>query len=126
MAPCPRRRRQPQRSRERFIVCCSFLLLLAPRMVRAQEGPAATAGSTGPYEVVPEASKQTPPAEVKSENEPELDILTFHRSNYWLTGFTKATEVKFQFSFKYDLWPNRGHHTIYLAYTQKSLWDLYE
>jgi phospholipase A1/A2 len=95
-------------------------------MVRAQEGPAATAGSTGPNEVVPGASKQTPPAEVESENEPELDILTFHRSNYWLTGFTKATEVKFQFSFKYDLWPSRGRHTIYLAYTQKSLWDLYE
>lgn len=56
----------------------------------------------------------------------EPDILTFHRSNYIVSGFDRDTQVKFQFSFKYDLWPNRGQHTVYLAYTQKSLWDLYE
>lgn len=71
------------------------------------------------------------PAEVVSktqsaEREPELDVLTFHRSNYFLTGFTHDTQIKFQFSFKYDLWPNRGSQTVYLAYTQKSLWDIYE
>ncbi len=53
-------------------------------------------------------------------------MLTFHRSNYVLTGFTQATQVKFQFSFKYDFWPSTSHHTVYLAYTQKSLWDLYD
>lgn len=57
---------------------------------------------------------------------PEPDILTFHRANYIITGFDSETQVKFQFSFKYDLWPNRGQHTVYLAYTQKSLWDLYD
>lgn len=62
----------------------------------------------------------------KAADEPELDILTFHRSNYAITGFTQATQVKFQFSFKYDLWPSTGHHTVYVAYTQKSLWDLYD
>ena len=61
----------------------------------------------------------------KAVDEPELDILTFHRPNYVLTGFTRDTQVKFQFSFKYDLWPSTSHHTVYLSYTQKSLWDLY-
>jgi phospholipase A1 len=59
-------------------------------------------------------------------DEPELDVLTFHRANYAVSGFTRDTQVKFQFSFKYDLWPSTGHHTVYLAYTQKSLWDLYD
>jgi phospholipase A1 len=62
----------------------------------------------------------------KPVDEPELDVLTFHRTNYVITGFTKDTQVKFQFSFKYDLWPSTSHHTVYLAYTQKSLWDLYD
>lgn len=61
-----------------------------------------------------------------AEDEPEIDVLTFHRSNYLVTGFTQDTQVKFQFSFKYDLWPSPSRHTVYLAYTQKSLWDLYD
>jgi outer membrane phospholipase A len=69
------------------------------------------------------AAEQAP---LKAEDEPELDVLTFHRSNYALTGFTKETQVKFQFSFKFDLWPSTSQHTVYLAYTQKSLWDLYD
>lgn len=71
---------------------------------------------------------ETPPptADGKPVDEPELDVLTFHRTNYFVTGFTKDTQVKFQFSFKYDLWPSTSHHTVYLAYTQKSLWDLYD
>lgn len=66
------------------------------------------------------------PASPSGEDEPELDLLTFHRSNYFITGFTSETQVKFQFSFKYDFWPSTSHHTVYFAYTQKSLWDLYE
>lgn len=62
----------------------------------------------------------------RARDVPEPDILTFHRTNYFITGFNRETQVKFQFSFKFDLWPNRGGHTVYLAYTQKSLWDLYE
>jgi phospholipase A1 len=60
------------------------------------------------------------------EDEPELDVLTFHRANYFITGLTKETQVKFQFSIQYDFWPSTGHHTVYFAYTQKSLWDLYD
>lgn len=68
----------------------------------------------------------TTAAEAPVEDEPELDILTFHRSNYVLSGFNHDTQVKFQFSFKYDLWPSTSRHTVYLAYSQKSLWDLYD
>jgi phospholipase A1 len=57
---------------------------------------------------------------------PDVDVLTIHRPTYFVTGFSKATQAKFQFSAKFDLWPNRGTHTAYLAYTQKSLWDVYD
>jgi len=107
----------------RSLLCGALLLLLAPRIATAEA--AATTASTG-SEVGPEPAQPAPTAKVEGKDEPELDVLTFHRSNYWATGFTRSTEVKFQFSFKYDLWPSRGHHTVYLAYTQKSLWDLYE
>ncbi|MEO7111172.1 MAG: phospholipase A [Polyangiaceae bacterium] len=53
------------------------------------------------------------------------DLLSTHRRNYFLTGFTADTEVKFQFSVKYDLWPNESASSLHLAYTQKSIWNLY-
>lgn len=71
------------------------------------------------------ATSPTSAAAVETDR-PELDVLTFHRANYFVAGFTPQTQVKFQFSIKYDLWPNVGHHTVYLGYTQKSLWDLYD
>ncbi len=70
-----------------------------------------------------EASARARPA--KTEDAPELDVLTFHRPNYFISGFTRDTQVKFQFSIKYDFWPSTSHHTVYFGYTQKSLWDLY-
>jgi len=76
---------------------------------------------------LPSADVANEPApDPRSPDDAELDVLTFHRSNYLVSGFTKRTEAKFQFSFKYDLWPSHGRHTIYLAYTQKSLWDVFE
>ena len=77
-------------------------------------------------DAAPAAEAARPEDPPKAVDEPELDIFTFHRPSYFVTGFTKDTQVKFQFSFKYDLWPSTSHHTVYLAYTQKSLWDLYD
>lgn len=94
-----------------------LLILCWVRVAFAQSAP--------PIETAPKAESVAPKAPAV-EAEPELDVLTFHRSNYFLTGFTKDTQIKFQFSFKFDLWPNRGNHTVYLAYTQKSLWDAYD
>lgn len=66
----------------------------------------------------------TPESE-RVAGESEIDLLTFHRTNYFISGFSERTQVKFQFSIKYDLWPNLTGHTVYFAYTQKSLWDLW-
>ncbi len=68
----------------------------------------------------------TPPSPTAApSHEAELDLLTFYKDNYFITGFTMQTEAKFQFSAKFDLWPNRGQHAVYFAFTQKSLWDIY-
>jgi outer membrane phospholipase A len=52
-------------------------------------------------------------------------ILTGYKDNYFITGFSSAAQVKFQFSLKVDLWPNDSNHSLYFGYTQKSLWNLY-
>ena len=68
----------------------------------------------------------TPPGPTTAPSrEVELDLLTLYKDNYFITGFTDATEAKFQFSAKFDMWPNRGQHAVYFAFTQKSLWDIY-
>jgi outer membrane phospholipase A len=92
----------------------------------APAAPAPPEAAAPPVAAAPPAAGPPVAAATKGEDEPELDVLTFHRSNYALTGFNRNTQVKFQFSFKYDLWPSTSHHTVYLAYTQKSLWDLYD
>jgi outer membrane phospholipase A len=52
-------------------------------------------------------------------------ILTGYKDNYFITGFSNATQVKFQLSVKVDLWPNPTSHSAYFGYTQKSIWNLY-
>lgn len=59
------------------------------------------------------------------DQRPELDLLTFYKDNYILTGFTASRQVKFQFSAKFDMWPNRGPHGVYFAFSQKSLWNVW-
>jgi len=54
------------------------------------------------------------------------DLLSTHRRNYFITGFTQGTEAKFQFSVKYDLWPNESPSSLHFGYTQKSLWNIYQ
>lgn len=73
-----------------------------------------------------EQAASTTPAASDSSKLSELDLLTFYKDNYFLTGFTKGTEVKFQFSAKFDIWPNRTQHAVYFAFSQVSLWDLYQ
>jgi outer membrane phospholipase A len=53
------------------------------------------------------------------------DLLSTHRRNYFITGFTRGTEAKFQFSVKYDLWPNESPSSLHFGYTQKALWNIY-
>jgi len=54
-------------------------------------------------------------------------ILSGHRENYFISGVTAAQHtVKFQYSVKFDLWPNATRHSLYFAFSQKSLWRLWD
>ncbi|MEM6733110.1 MAG: phospholipase A [Myxococcota bacterium] len=53
------------------------------------------------------------------------DRFDAYRPNYFLFG-DNEDQVLFQFSFRYDLWPSEGPFSAYLAYTQRSFWDLYD
>jgi len=94
-------------------VAGSFVAIRAAHA--SPDTPDAAAGATEPSVATAPGSKVAP----------QLDLLTFYKDNYFLTGFSNATEVKFQFSAKFDLWPNRGPHAVYFAFSQKSLWNIY-
>lgn len=34
--------------------------------------------------------------------------------------------MKFQFSAKFDVWPNEGRHAVYFAFTERVRWELYK
>jgi phospholipase A1/A2 len=106
--------------------CGLYLALILPGQAFAQNAAPDTQGAAQRERAPAAPSEERATPQSPAKDEPEIDVLTFHRSNYFVTGFTRDTQVKFQFSFKYDLWPSAGRHTVYLAYTQKSLWDLYD
>jgi phospholipase A1 len=54
-------------------------------------------------------------------------ILSGHRENYFISGVSNEQHVvKFQYSAKFDLWPNASRHSAYFGFTQKSLWKLWD
>jgi len=54
-------------------------------------------------------------------------ILSSHQDNYFATTLVGNRQVvKFQFSFKFDLWPNSTPHSVYFGFSQKSLWSLWD
>jgi phospholipase A1 len=57
-------------------------------------------------------------------------LLTFSKNNYFITGFDKHNQAKFQIAFKYELWSSDetigGPHAVYLAFSERALWRLYE
>jgi phospholipase A1/A2 len=119
----------PRAAPQRCLWLAAFLM---PRLLHAGSAAPSSAASaerhsgTGEPDATPsDASTDAAAAAAKAADDPELDVLTFHRSNYLVTGFTRDTQVKFQFSIKYDFWPSTSRHTVYFGYSQKSLWDLY-
>jgi phospholipase A1 len=96
--------------------------LVASRLARAAE--ATDAGANPPPDGGP-APDAAAPTSGMDGGSLLYDLLTFYKDNYFLTGFTKSQEVKFQFSAKFDLWPNESAHAVYLAYSQKALWNAY-
>jgi phospholipase A1 len=62
--------------------------------------------------------------------QPISRLFSAHEDNYVITGIptdpkTSTNQVKFQFSFKFDLTPNEGPCGLFIAYTQRSLWQAY-
>lgn len=75
-------------------------------------------------EPVPAPEEQRPAAPPQQRAVTD-DLLTFYRDNYFISGFTRATEVKGQFSAKFDLWPNRSQHAVHFGFTEKVLWNMF-
>src|SRR6188768_523535 len=105
-----------------FTRACGLLMLGASWS--SHDARAAEPDRTEPNEGASPAGR-APKPEAVPEREIQLDLLTFYKDNYFITGFSMETEVKLQFSAKFDIWPNRGQHAGYFAFTQKSLWDVY-
>jgi hypothetical protein len=61
--------------------------------------------------------------------QPVERLFSAHDDTYIITGIpssrTDPKQVKFQFSFKFDLTPNEGPCGLFFAYTQRSLWNAY-
>lgn len=82
-------------------------------------------GATSEAPTKPQKNDAELATEPTPEQKAELDLLTFYKDNYLLTGFTAARQVKFQFSAKFDMWPNRTPHAVHFGFSQKSLWNLW-
>jgi phospholipase A1 len=103
--------------------CAQLLPLCAALALLTHEAAAEVAA---PGSMAEPGRPETAESDAARGAAPAPDILTFHRATYFLTGFTDETQVKFQFSIKFDLWPSSSSHTAYFAYTQVSLWDIYD
>jgi phospholipase A1/A2 len=64
-------------------------------------------------------------ASTRAKELESVALLSFHKDNYFLTGVTASTQVKFQFSIKFDVWPNSSQHAVFVGMTAKSIWDVY-
>ncbi len=57
-------------------------------------------------------------------------LFTVYKPNYFILGFNTNDQVKFQISLKYELWASNdttgGPHTVHLAFSERSLWRLYD
>ena len=102
--------------------------LVGPPAARVDAEPAPVQRPQEPIVPIPSAS--TPPPDTKLDINYRRGwqyILSGHRENYFISGVTSQQHtVKFQFSFKFNLWPNATRHSVYFAYTQKSLWAVWD
>jgi phospholipase A1 len=100
---------------------------LAPFAIHAAPSSAEQPPPPRSDEAAPSPAEQPPPPRSdEARSFAPYDLLTFHKDNYFITGFTGATEAKLQFSAKYDLWPNDSQHAVHFAFTAKALWDIYK
>ncbi|MEZ0314813.1 MAG: phospholipase A [Myxococcota bacterium] len=77
--------------------------------------------------VEPARAQEVEPAPLKR---PWHQFLSAYKPNYFLLGFNENDQVKFQISLKYELWASNdetgGPHAVYLAFSERSLWRLYD
>jgi phospholipase A1/A2 len=85
---------------------------------------ATTAPPAPPSSTASAGASAVPSASAIAADVPR-DLLTFYKDNYVIAGFDDATEVKLQFSAKFDLWPNATQHAAHFGFTAKSLWNVY-
>lgn len=52
-------------------------------------------------------------------------LFASYKENYFVTGIDRVTQVKFQFSTRFNLAPTGSEHSAFIGYTQKAFWDLY-
>jgi phospholipase A1/A2 len=62
--------------------------------------------------------------------QPITRLFSLFDDSYFITGIpsdpkTSNSQIKFQFSFKFDLAPNEGPCGLFFAYTQRTLWNAY-
>lgn len=96
----------------------------APDPAPSSVAPVPIESTTPPDGPNPKASAAA--AEAADKKRSAFDLLTLYNDNYFVTGFTKKHQAKFQFSVKFDLWPNEGHHAVHFAYSQVARWNVYE
>ncbi len=62
-------------------------------------------------------------ASLPAQDSTRSPLIRFYRANYVIAGFNRATQVKFQFSVRYRI---LRELPLYMSYTQKSFWNLYD
>ena len=97
-----------------------LLLLAVPTSAFADDPPTS---------VVPSIDT-VPPESIAASTTESRSLVTFSRNNYFLAGFNRHNQVKFQIAFKYELWASDdatgGPHAVFFAYSQRSLWRIWD
>lgn len=96
-----------------------------PHGLPAAAPPAAADSTNRPPQSVRKKLERSLGIKIQHQVKAPVPALRFYRNNYFLFY---SEPVKFQFSFQYRfvlLGDRRNESGFYIAYTQKSLWDLY-
>lgn len=110
-----------------WMVAACLGCALVPRRATAQEPPpVAEEPAPAPAPAPSESPSPSTEEQVKERKRAAFDLLSLYKDNYFLTGFASKHQAKFQFSVKFDLWPNEGHHALHFGYTQKARWNVYD
>lgn len=83
----------------------------------------------GPLRAGAEPPSPAPGAGDPADDEPDVaSQFSAFKPTFLLTGLTakEHLQAKLQFSVKFNFWPSRSPHSLYFAYTQKSVWAIWD